>query len=241
MLTELLSVVEFATAVVCHKEDIVQTLSSFPLQFLVKMRINQGYLLVLLLASLSPSYTSDCPTTEFYGQPAYRQCTKLYDIFEAALIENRENLFKLHDNLFPSSSSEPPYAVVKFFFRHGEVQTCWTSSVLLRSVDPIILASLQLRLLNILLQTVGVSELTTTPNSGGYGVQLPIELNVSLTQSDFDHHFNVIYAVLQDLASWVSCLDQLKYTQKLSARTLRIFVLMVVHVDLTKIWGCINI
>ena len=141
----------------------------FPLQFLVKMEINQSYLFVFLLASLSASCTSDCPTTEFYG-PAYRQCTKLYDIFEAALIENRENLFKLHDNLFPSSSSEPPYAVVTFLFRHGEVQTCWTSSVLLRSVDPIILASLQLRLLNVLLQTVGVSELTTTPDSilGGY-------------------------------------------------------------------------
>ena len=227
----------------CDLQRLFLEVLLIPLQSPVKMRISQGYLLVLLLASLSASCTSDCPTTEFYG-PAYRQCTKLYDIFEAALIENRENLFKLHDTLFPSSSSEPPYAVVTFLIRdEPEVQTCWTSSVLLRSVDPIILASLQLRLLNILLQTVGVSELTTTPNSilGGYGVQLPIELNVSLTQSDFNRHFNIINAVLQDLASWVSCLDQLKYTQKLSARTLRIFVLTVVHVDLTKIWGCTNI
>ena len=176
------------------------------------MRTTQSYLLVLLLVSLSVSYTvSDCPTTEPYGQPAYRECTKLYDIFEAALIENRENLFKLHDNLFPSSSSEPPYAVVTFDFRHGEVQTCWTSSVLLRAVDPIILASLQLRLLNILLQTVGVSELTTEPNSifEGYGVQLFIELKVNCTESYLNRHYNVTNAVLQDLASWVSCLDQL--------------------------------
>ena len=98
------------------------------------------------------------------------------------------------------------------------MQTCWTNSVLLRSVNLIILVSLQLRLLNILLQTVGVSELTTTPNSilGGYGVQLWIELNVNLTRSDFERHFNIINVVLQDLASWVSCRDQLNHTRKLS-------------------------
>ena len=105
------------------------------------------------------------------------------------------------------------------------MQTCWTNSVLVRSVNLIILVSLQLRLLNILLQTVGVSELTTTPDSTlyGYGVQLPIELNVSITQSDFNRHFNIINAVLQDLASWVSCRDQLNHTRKLSGYNITIF------------------
>ena len=75
VLTELLSVVEFATAVVCHKADIVLSKTHFiecsnyvltPLPFPVKMRISQGYLFVFLLASLSASCTSNCPTSESY-------------------------------------------------------------------------------------------------------------------------------------------------------------------------------
>ena len=73
--------------------------------------------------------------------------------------------------------------------------TCWTSSLLLRSVDPFVLTTIQLELLNLLLQTVGVSELT-----GSSCVQLTLELKVNFTENDQ----NIINAVLQDLTAWVS-------------------------------------
>ena len=170
------------------------------------MRINQGYLLVLLLASLSASCTSDCPTTEPYGQPAYDECTKLYSVFETALLSNSVNLFKLHDSLFPRSSSEPTYAMIAFHSKGEECYrysyysptskcyySCWTSSLLLRSVEPSVLTSIQLQLLNGLLQTVGASELTDSC------VQLDLELKVNFTETDHEPN-----EVLQDLTAWVS-------------------------------------
>ena len=179
-----------------------------PLQSPVKMRINQSYLLVLLLASLSASYTSDCPTTE-----PYDECAKLYNILEAALLKNQGNLYQLHD-FFPSSSSEPIYASITYNFKRGSdgnssrdcactsnscYSNCWTSSVLLRSVNPDVLTGLQLQLLNVLLETVGASDLTATYYS--YGVHLCLELNVRELNS-FD--YNIRKAVLLELTPWVS-------------------------------------
>ena len=73
--------------------------------------------------------------------------------------------------------------------------TCWTSSLLLRSVDPFVLTTIQLELLNLLLQTVGASELT-----GSSCVQLNLELKVNFTENDQ----NIINEILQDLTAWVS-------------------------------------
>ena len=128
------------------------------------MGINQKYLFVLLLVSLSASCTSDCPTTATVSpylpaQPAYDECTKLYTKFETALLNNSVNLFKLHDIFFPCSSSEPTYAVATFSLNGEECKcnqysiskctcyTCWTSSLLLRSVDPLVLTNIQPQLL----------------------------------------------------------------------------------------------
>ena len=178
-----------------------------PFLLLVKMEINQGYLLVLLLASLSPSYTSGCPTTELYDE-----CAKLYNILEAALLKNPGNLYQLHDSFFPSSSSEPIYASVTYNFKRGSdgnssrdcactscYSNCWTSSVLLRSVHPDVLTGLQVHLLNVLLETVGASDLTGTYYS--YGAHLCLELNVRELNS-FD--YNIRKAVLLELTPWVS-------------------------------------
>ena len=160
------------------------------------MVINQSYLFVLLLASLSASCTSDCPTSEPYGQPAYDECTKLYTKFETALLNNSVNLFKLRDILFPRSSLEPTYAVATFHSNGTEYYyTCWTSSLLLRSVGPYVVTVIQVQLLNYLLQTVGASELT-----GSSYVQLDLELKVNFTENDH----NIINEMLQDLTAWVS-------------------------------------
>ena len=172
-----------------------------PFLFLVKMEINQGYLFVFLLASLSAFCTSDCPTTELehYGQPPYDECTKLYSILEAALLENRVNLFKLHSSFFPYFGSEPTYVMVSYTV-NGEqcynnsrkcYDTCWTSSTLLESVDLSVLVSLQLQLLNVI-GAVAVDGFES----------LFIELRANFTESDY--HYATINAVLQHLTSLVS-------------------------------------
>ena len=174
------------------------------------MGINQKYLSVLLLVSC----TSDCPTTatrQSYSpaQPAYDECTKLYTKFETALLNNSVNLFKLHDILFPRSSSEPTYAMATFSLNGEECvcnqyywsskctcnYTCWTSSLLLRSVDPSVLSTIQPQLLNVLLQTVGASELT-----GSSCVRLNLELKVNFMETDYKSD-EIINEVLQDLTA----------------------------------------
>ena len=145
-----------------------------------------------------------------YDQPGYHECTKLYNVLEAALVENQDNLLQLHENLFPSSSSQPTYAMVSFNVhelnkRRRECYmderdcygTCWTSSLLLKSVDPSVLSTIQLQLLNLILQTVGASELT------GLCAHLGLELKVNFTVSDGKHK-HMIKQIVQDLTSWVS-------------------------------------
>ena len=166
------------------------------------MRIDQSYLFVLLLASLSSSYTSNCPkATKFHSQPAYDECAKLYSILERALLENPGNLYQLHDQLFTSSGSEPHYAVVSFELNGEEWSRgyCWTSSALLRSVDPSVLASLQLYLINLLLLPVGAYGRTIK-----YNARLSINMKVNFTESDYPDFNATISAVLQELTAWVS-------------------------------------
>ena len=69
----------------------------------------------------------------------------------------------------------------------------------MRSVNPDVLTGLQLYLLNVLLETVGASDLTA--NYYSYGARLCLELNVTeLNSSDC----NIRNAVLHELTSWVS-------------------------------------
>ena len=183
------------------------------------MGINHSYLYVLFMVSLSVSCTSSCPLSDSaYDQPGYHECTKLYNGLETALVENQDNLLQLHENLFPSYSSQPTYAMVTFNVHELNKKrkkcytsgpkcyfTCWTSSLLLRSVDPSALSTLQLQLLNILLQTVGATELT------GLCAHLDFELKVNFTASD-DKHKYMIKEILQDLTSWVSRCQLTPYT-----------------------------
>ena len=70
-----------------------------------------------------------------------------------------------------------------------------------------VLSSLQLQLLNLLIQLVGASELT------GLCVDLDFELNVNFTGSD-DYSF-IIPEILQDLTTWVSVVKKYTSTPKL--------------------------
>ena len=188
---------------------------------------NQNYLLALLLASLCASCTSNCPTTYPTDEPLhnpFHECAKLYSILETALVENPDNLYKLYDSFFPSSGVEPTYIQVTFnlYKTPNESSTdayssyaCWTSSIVLKSVNPAILASIQPHLLNLLLQTVGASELT---NKLEYGEQLSLDLLVNVTVSDQN---SIVDAVLQDFTLLVSALINLLHTHTVSKYTNR--------------------
>ena len=89
--------------------------------------------------------------------------------------------------------------MVTFKLNGGCYFTCWTSSVLLKFVDPVVLTAFQLQLLNTLLETVGASDLTA---GYSYGAELSLELNVT---TEFNHSdYNIVGEVLQGLTSWVS-------------------------------------
>ena len=63
-------------------------------------------------------------------------------------------------------------------------------------MEPAVLITLQLQLLNQVLETVGASKLTES------GVHLYFILKVNFTESDYDEH--TIDVILQGLTSWVS-------------------------------------
>ena len=193
------------------------TLFKLALHFLMKTEVNhlQRYLFVLLLVSLFASCTSKCPQSHHY-----HQCAKLYLMLEAALLENPDNLYQLHDILFPSSSSEPIYARVSIFLNESSKgylyrnrrdcyykwhDTCWTSSTLLRFVDPFVLRSLQLWPLTLLL--------LLSADASGQKVEdcVRLELKVNFTESDYTNYNTTIDSVLQDFTSWVS-VDHLALT-----------------------------
>ena len=122
-------------------------------------------------------------------------------MLETALLANPENLYQLQDFFFPSSSSEPIYAWVTFTLNeHHRHSTCWTSSVLLKSLDPSVLSYLQIQLLNLLF------ELEDPFNELMYinDVELFFNLMVNFTVSDYSPYIN---STLQELTSWVSILE----------------------------------
>ena len=186
---------------------------------------NQNYLLALLLASLCVSCTSNCPTTYPTDESLYHECAKLYNILETALVENPGNLYKLYDSFFPSSGVEPTYVRVTFYLYKTPNESltdayssyaCWTSSIVFKSVNPTILADIQPTLLNVLLQTVGASELT---NKLVYGEQLSLDLLVNNTMSD--QNSTTVDAVVQDFTLLVSALINLLHTHTVSKYTNR--------------------
>ena len=69
-------------------------------------------------------------------------------------------------------------------------------------MEPAVLITLQLQLLNLILETVGASKLTDV------GVNLYFILKVNFTESDYDEH--IIDVVLQGLSSWVSAIQNFK-------------------------------
>ena len=198
------------------------------------MGINQSYLIALLLASLTASCSSDCTTIPdeplhlyeplYDPKPPYRECAKLYSMLEAALLENSGNLYKLYDSFFPSSSVEPTYVQVQFTLHKMNESlmnayssfACWTSSIVLKSVDPNVLAAIQPNLLNLLLQTVGASELTN--KNIAYGEQLDLDLLVNVTVSD--QNSTTVDAVVQDFTLLVSAqINLLHFISKCTNRS----------------------
>ena len=165
------------------------------------MGTNQIYLFVLLLASLSASCTSDCPNPEPHFEQPFRKCAKLYIMLETALLANPENLYQLQTCFFPSSGSEPTYVPVIFKLNKHFYYTCWTSSVLLKSVDPSVLSVLQLQLLNALLATEDFS------SGPGFFDDAGLFFNLTVNSTVHDNPYYQIISLLQELTSWVSIFE----------------------------------
>ena len=168
------------------------------------MGTNQIYLCVLLLASLSASCTSDCLNLDPYSERHSHKCAELYSMLETALLASPENLYKLQSCFFPSSSSEPIYVQVTLALNKRFHYTCWTSSVLLKSVDPSVLSFLQLQLLNVLLATEDPSANFLTVSVYN---EVDVSLNLMVNSTLSDYSPKIINAVLQELTSWVSILE----------------------------------
>ena len=115
-------------------------------------------------------------------------------MLETALLANPENLYKLQYFFFPSSSSEPIYARVTFALNEHYHQTCWTSSVLLKSLDPTVLTFLQIQFLNLLFEL-------ENPSTGFGNAELFFNLKVNSTESGYSRYIN---STLQEFTSWVS-------------------------------------
>ena len=122
-------------------------------------------------------------------------------MLETALLANPENLYQLQDSFFPSFSSEPIYAGVMFVLnKHHHHSTCWTSSVLLKSLDPTVLTFLQIQLLNLIFE----SEEPSTEVININDAELFFNLTINSTVSDYSRYIN---STLQELTSWVSILE----------------------------------
>ena len=116
-------------------------------------------------------------------------------MLETALLVNPENLYQLQSCFFPSSSSEPIYVQVTFVLNNNLYSTCWTSSVLLKSVDPTVLSDLQLQMLGLLLGTGGAS-----PSYDDAELFFNLTVN-STVHNNPNYH---IISILHELTSWVS-------------------------------------
>ena len=119
-------------------------------------------------------------------------------MIETALLGNPENLYQLQDCFFPSSSSEPTYVQVTFVLNKRFHHTCWTSSVLLKSVDPSMLGFLQLELLGLLLATEDPS-----PFYDDAG----LFFNLTVNSTVHDNPYHQIISLLEELTSWVSIFE----------------------------------
>ena len=139
------------------------------------------------------------------------------------------NLYRLHEELFPSSHAPPAYGDIIFDVHtpcdpndpnavwvftdlpcneHYElVYTHWSSSLLLAHVDPVILGSFQLHLLNLILHTSGTTELSIVEDRDDFGVFRPdrviLRLTLIVNVTDLELPWGIVEPVILDMTSWV--------------------------------------
>ncbi len=145
----------------------------------------QPHFLLLSLFSLLLALTPPCCTYCPLATQDYRQC-ELYTEFETALLADPRNVYRLHEEFFPSSRSSPVYGDVIYAIPCVDYQlvansdsiegsnatllnstvfvyTEWSGSILLAYMSPQILNSFQLQLMNIILSFATTA--TTTPTA----------------------------------------------------------------------------
>ena len=174
------------------------------------------YFTACLLSTLYTVCTSYCPS-----QLPYKNCSRYYDAVEAALLKDQYNKYQLHEEFFPSSHSEPLYGHVNYTnltvngYQLYRTIYFWSSSFILTYIDPTALNSLQLRLMDLLLDRTGVLYHSSGDEMISNEAQvrivqltltLDLNMDIPVDESDvFDpSNSNTADAILMDFTSWVS-------------------------------------
>ena len=155
------------------------------------------------------------------------------------MLDNKNNLYRLHTEFFPPGYSSPVYGSIIYDVHvpcqsepvsgsgngttkvpnatlcdHDEhfelVLNHWSSSLLLAHVDPLILNSFQLHVVDLIFKTVGTFELATEDEKSDYSLFKPSQVTVRLkltidNVTEWGFAANITDAILEDMTSWVSC------------------------------------
>ena len=205
------------------------------------MAISKATLFTLILATGCSLTFAYCPE-DLYPDYCPCVCASLYRRFEKAMLDNENNLFRLHTEFFPPSYASPVYGTVIYDLHvpckpepesgsgndtllepteipnsvpcdeHFEtVLKHWSSSLLLANIDPLILNSFQLHILDLVFNSVGTLELALEDEKSDYSLFKPSQVTVRLkmTIDNVTHwafSLNITNAILDDVTSWVSYL-----------------------------------
>ena len=168
-------------------------------------------------------------------------CAEQYRRFEKAMLENKNNFYKLHTEFFPPGYASPVYGWVIYdiyvpckpepesgsgngtlleptdHYCRYLIYKYWSSSPLLAHINPLILNSFQLYALDLTFASV---EFALKDKEHGYSLFKPSQVNVRLKMiidNDTDWDLNNTSTILDDITSWVSYLC---FTLYISGRTI---------------------
>ena len=180
-------------------------------------------LAITLVAVCSLTLAYDCPDYVYPDDYAVQ-----YRSFEEAMLDNKNNPFRLHTAFFPPGYESPVYGWIRYDIyvqnkaepesRSGngtlpeptEILNCyeysgpifkhWSSSLLLAHIDPLILNSFQLYALELTFYSV---ELALTDSASNDPSQFDVHLEITIDNVTYWNP-NRANDTLDDITSWVS-------------------------------------
>jgi hypothetical protein len=174
-------------------------------------------LLLAAICSLSLTY---CPGEYYFDSEYYRR-------LEKALLANKNNLYKLHHEFFPTNYASPVYGTITYDICESEPEsgntqleptqnlnpaTCgtqkyckkWSSSLLLAHIEPRILNSFQLHALDLAFEFALASDDSKYSSSTPWEFTVCLKMMIDNATDKIPN--NMIDEILTDMTPWVSCL-----------------------------------